>query len=169
VSGVTLATVVLAIVTAGLVVVTYFQVRLARSARDQAIRPLLADPMPRRAEDEPEMLLFGAPGRASVSVPQGHFYFSEAGTGSFQLSVAFENIGAGVAAILSAHTEPRFHGDVNVSRKFAPVGALVRVNVSVLGGTAGSERFADQWWAMDGISVIIDYTDASGKQPQSTR
>ena len=168
-SGVTLATVVLAIVTAGLVVVTSLQVWLARSARDQAVRPLLADPTPRPRGDALEIIQFGAPGRATVSVPPGSLYFSEPGQGAFQFSVAFENIGAGVATIHAAHTEPRFHGDVYVSRKFAPVGSLVRVNVSVLSGMEGSDRFADQWWAMDGISVTIDYTDASGRQHQSSR
>ena len=168
-NGVTLATVVLAIVTAGLVVVTSLQVWLARSARDQVVRPLLADPMARPKGEDPETIQFGAPGRATVSVPPGCLYFSEPGQGAFQFSVAFENIGTGVAIIHAAHTEPAFHGDVYVSRKFAPVGSLIRVNVSVLGGMVGSDRFADNWWAMDGISVIIDYTDASGRQRQSSR
>lgn len=26
----------------------------------------------------------------------------------------------------------------------------------------GAERFKDQWWAMEGIDVIVDYTDTDG-------
>ena len=138
-SGVILATLVLASVTAGLVVVTFLQARLARNGLDQSIRPLLPDPLPRPATAEPEVLLFGNPGRDSVSVLQGRFYFSKAGGGGFKLSVAFENIGAGVATILGARTEPSVLGSVYVSRKFAPVGALVRVNVSIMGRMPGTK------------------------------
>jgi hypothetical protein len=168
-SGVSGATLALAIVTAGLVVVAFLQVRLARLGLDQSIRPLLADPIPRPSTAEPEILLFGAPGRASVSVPQGRLYFSESGAASFELSVPFENIGAGVATILAARTAPRFTGDVYISRKFAPVGATVRVDLSVLSGMPGSDRFKNEWWAMDGISVIIEYSDANEKQHRTSR
>jgi len=51
-----------------------------------------------------------------------------------------------------------------------PVGERVRVNVSILvEGSDATKRFATQWWAMDGFTVAIEYTDADGRQPMVSR
>lgn len=164
-----LATLVVALGTIGLAAVTYRQVGLSRSSLALSIRPFLADPRPAPRESDPEDLLFGAPGRISVQVAHGALFYQGEGSGAFHLSVAFENIGAGVAAVVGAGTEPAVPGDIYVSRKFVPVGAMVRVNLSILTEVSGGERFRDQWWAMEGFSVVIRYTDAGGKQPLITR
>jgi hypothetical protein len=49
-----------------------------------------------------------------------------------------------------------------VSRKFVPIGSLLRVNVSINLGMPQSDRFKSQWWAVDGIDVSVDYKDTNG-------
>lgn len=159
-----LATLVVALGTVALAAATYRQVHLSRSSLDLSVRPFLADPLPPTREGDQEELLFGAPGRISVQVAQGELFYQGEGSDTFYLSVAFENIGAGVAAIVGAETDPAVPGDINVSRKFVPVGAIVRVNLSVLTELPGAERFRDQWWAIKGFSVLIRYADTNGKQ-----
>lgn len=161
---VSVATFVLAALTAGLVVVTYLQGRLARRALDLSIRPLLVNPGQQVADEGVDHILFGPPGRISAKVPRGTLFYQGAGSANFHLSVAFENIGAGAAAIIDARTEPDFPGQVYVSRTFVSVGSQVRVNVSVLVGEPGTERFNDQWWAMDGLAVVVRYSDTNGGQ-----
>jgi hypothetical protein len=166
--SVTTATLVLASVTGGLVLVTLFQVVLSRRALDQSIRPLLADPTRSQGDSDTEQILFGAPGRDSVAVHRGKFYLHRT-TGGLQLSVPFENVGAGVAAITGARTEPAA-GEAYISRGFVPVGGSVRINVSILLGLPTTKKFEDAGpWAYEGFSVIIDYTDARGKQKRSSR
>jgi hypothetical protein len=140
------------------------QADLMLSTLNLGIRPLLADPRPAGFSDiQEEQLLFGAPGRISPTVPWGKLWWDRQPDGSVShFSVAFENIGSGPAAIVAWRTTPGFNGDVYVSRKFVPVGSLLRVNVSVLTAMPGAERFKDHWWAMEGIEVIIDYTDTNG-------
>ena len=159
-------TLVVAVGTVTLALVTYTQVRLSRRSLDLSIRPLLADATPHA--DATENLLFGAPGRISVTVPRGALFYRGDGESTFHISVAFENIGAGVAAIEGGEMDPSI-GDVYVSRKFVPVGEVVRVNVAILTSVPGAERFNDFWWAMDRVTVSIRYTDANGKQPLVSR
>jgi hypothetical protein len=166
---VTVATLMLAALTAGLVVVTYLQGRLARRELELSIRPLLVNPGHELADEGLDRILFGAPGRISVEVPRGELFYRGSGSKNFYLSVAFENIGAGAAAIIDARTEPSFPGQVYVSRTFVPVGSLVRVNVSVLVGEPGTERFENEWWAMDGPVVIVRYSDTNGGQVMVSR
>jgi hypothetical protein len=106
-------------------------------------------------------------------VPAGSFFFESLGSRTLHVSVAFENIGAGVAAVLGARADPaatieevRGHSSIHISRKFVPVGALVRVNVSM---DVGPESFGRGWFNSAGLSIVIDYTDAVGKQFQSSR
>lgn len=164
-----LATLIVALATVALATVTYRQVRLTRTSLDLSIRPFLADPRPASTGSASERLLFGAPGRISVDVPSGTLSFQGAGSGAFHLSVPFENIGAGVAAVVAAETAPSLPGDIYVSRKFVPVGEIVRVNISVLTDLPGAERFKDQWWAMDGLDITLRYTDANGQQELASR
>jgi hypothetical protein len=171
-----LATLVVALGTVALAYVTNRQVRLSRTSLDLSIRPLLADPSPPTATSEAEDLLFGAPGRISAQVKRGALFYTDpsepgrdAAPGEFHLSVAFENIGAGAAAIVDAAVEPSVRGEIYVSRRFVPVGEIVRVNVSVLADLSGMERFRDMWWAMEGLSVLIRYTDSNGGQPLTSR
>ncbi len=109
------------------------QADLALSALSVGIRPLLADPRPAGFADfQEEKLLFGAPGRISPTVPWGNLWWEEDGDGSVRhFSVAFENIGSGPAAIVAWRTNPEIPGSLYVSRKFVPVGSLLRLNVSV--------------------------------------
>ena len=165
----TVATLALAALTAGLVLVTFLQGRLARRALDLSIRPLLVNPGHELADDGLDHVLFGAPGRISVEVPRGALFYEGAGSGNFYLSVAFENIGAGAAAIIDARTEPSVPGQVLVSRTFVPMGSLIRVNVSVLVGEPGTERFKNHWWAMDSLAVVVRYGDANGGQVMVSR
>lgn len=156
-----LVTLVLALATVGLARVSYRQLRLS-------IRPFLADPLPAE-EGAEETLLFGAPGRISPRVPRGALFYTHERPGAFHFSVAFENVGAGVAAVTGADVDPDVSAGVHISRKFVPVGALVRVNVSVLTELPEAEQFRDQFWAMGGVTVSVHYTDANGKQPLMTR
>lgn len=162
------ATFVLAVVTFGLVVVTFQLVRLTRSSVDLSIRPLLADPS-ESADGEEEHLLFGPPMRISPLVPRGKLFYQASSPGSFHFSVALENLGAGVAAITGARTEPKFSGSVWVSRKFVPVGSIVRVNVAVNRSLQGSEPLDEHWWAMNGICVVVEYSDSNGGQRMVTK
>ena len=162
------ATLIVAVVTGGLVLVTLLQVALSRRALDQSIRPLLADPTRNLEASLTEHVLFGAPGRDSVAVQPGSFYLNRT-EGMLQISVPFENVGAGVAIITGAQTTPA-SGEVYISRGFVPVGSSVRINISILLGLKTTEQFEmDGSWAYDGYSVIVDYTDASGKQKRSSR
>ena len=165
----TVATFVVAVVTGGLILVTYSQFRVSRRAFNLSIRPLLADPVPLSGDTlSQELIQFGAPGRDAVTIPTGSFYYNEE-ENRFKISVSFRNIGAGVAVIEDATTEPAISGDTVVSRKFVPVGESVRVNVSILLGLDDSERFGTQWWAMDGFAVSITYSDADGDQWLTSR
>jgi hypothetical protein len=153
----------LAVVTTVLVLKTKGMVEVSRRALEIGVRPLLADPRPAGPEAPEETLLFGAPGRISPSVRQGSIFWNSTKDGGVShFSVAFENVGEGVAAIAAWRTEPELPGDVYASRKFVPVGSLLRINVSVLRGLPGAEPFADQWWAMGGIDVVVDYSDTCG-------
>jgi|SRR5665213_3154513 len=166
--GVTVATIILAVATFGVVLVTYGQLRLARAAAQIATRPLLVDPTPQIAPVPQETILFGAPGRISPTVGLGELFYAQ-GPGTFHLSVAFENAGAGVAAIVGADTEPHFDCDTYVSRRFVPPGSTVRVNIAILTTIAGNEQFDDHWWAMDPLALVIKYTDANGGQPMTSK
>jgi hypothetical protein len=153
----------LAGVTLGLVIKTKGMVDVSRVAFELSVRPFLADPRPAESRTQQETILFGAPGRISPSVPYGSLFWDRGvGGGVDHFSVAFENVGTGVAAILGWRTEPALPGDIYASRKFVPVGSLLRINVSVLHGLPGAERFVDQWWAMEGVEVIVEYSDTSG-------
>ncbi|WP_134438965.1 hypothetical protein [Methylacidiphilum caldifontis] len=129
-----------------------------------SVRPLLVDPYLGIDNPEKETVVFGAPGRATLKVPKGQLYFTPPGEGTFYLSVAFQNVGPGIAAITKAYTEPEIPGEVKISRRFVPTDGLVRVNVSVLLGLAGTERFSTDWWAMGGLSLFVEYTDSTGEQ-----
>ncbi|MGD0145194.1 MAG: hypothetical protein ABSC92_18750 [Rhizomicrobium sp.] len=101
---------------------------------------------------------------------RGEFFHHTTDGGVSHFSIAFENVGSGVAAIAGgARVRPSLMGDVYVSRKFVPVGQIVRVNVSVLRGGRTPECFSTQWWAMDGIEIEIDYTDTNGGDPLTSR
>jgi hypothetical protein len=147
VDAATAATLVVALVTLVLALVTYRLVQVDSRALDLSVRPLLGDPP--APGDLQEVIQFGAPGRDSVSVPAGQFYFNQPGGGIFQVSAALRNIGTGVAAIQKAWTDPSVPGSVEVSRKFVPVGEHVRVNVSVLTDSPGGERFGQFFWAAE--------------------
>lgn len=156
-----ITTLVLAVATIGVATVSYRQLRLS-------IRPFLVDPRP-AGHGEEEQLLFGAPGRISPRVVRGALYYSSEQPGAFHFSVAFENVGRGVAAILGAEVDPSVPGAVYTSRSFVPVGEIVRVNVSILTEPAEAERFRDQWWARGRPAVSVRYTDSNGTQPLVTR
>lgn len=170
--GLTIATLVLAGITAALVGVALLQALITHATLQQSLRPLLADPQPRPASDETELVQFPAPGRDSTMVPAGSFFYQSFSSDHLQVSVAFENIGAGVAAVVGARADPAEiprgvgHSSVHISRKFVPVGALVRVNVSM---DVGPEGFGRGWFGSAGLSVVIDYTDSAGRQFQSSR
>jgi hypothetical protein len=168
VNGLTWATFVLALATAGLVLVAYRQMRLARAGTELSVRPLLVDPSPLVEPVPQETILFGAPGRISPAVGVGAL-FSQSSDGAFHLSVPFENAGGGVAAIQGASIEPEVDADIKVSRRFVRPGATVRVNISVLTQLPGAARFRDQWWAMEPLAVSVSYTDASGRQPMVSK
>jgi hypothetical protein len=159
---VALGTLSLAAVTLFLVRRTARMVQVSERTLSVGIRPLLADPRPPAADAQDEQLLFGAPGRISPTVPWGKLWWKDRPDGSvYYFSVAFENIGSGPAAIVAWRTSLNV-GDVYVSRKFVPVGSLLRVNVSLLLTGSDVDRFKSQWWAMKGINVIVDYTDTDG-------
>jgi hypothetical protein len=164
----TTATLIVAAVTGGLVLATFFQVFQNRKALNQSIRPLLADPTRNHDDGDSERILFGAPGRDSPHVPRGRLYLHRT-SGMLQLSIPFENVGAGVAVITGVRTKPP-SGEVYVSRGFVPVAASVRVNISILLGLLHTEIFGpDGSWAYDGFLVLVEYTDAQGKQKRTTK
>jgi hypothetical protein len=133
---------------------------VAKDALLVGVRPLLADPT-LASDNSAETLIFGAPGRISPDVPYGKlwFDFNEDGTLA-HFSVPFENVGSGVAGVSSARVVPNPNGDVYVSRKFVPVGALLRVNVSVLHPNTDTEQFQSDRWAVNGVLVHVDYTSS---------
>jgi hypothetical protein len=168
----TTATLVVAVGTVGLAFVTLLLVRATRSSLDLSIRPFLADPRPTSKSDEKEQLLFGAPGRISAEVARGALYWlggydenTGEDTAVTNLSVAFENIGAGVAAIVDAEIDPPVSGDVYTSRRFVPVVGIVRVNASIQ--ALPESKYKGHFWVRmpEGVSVAIRYTDANGRQP----
>jgi hypothetical protein len=163
----TVASLVIGAVTLLLVVATFRQGQLAHQSLARSIRPLLADAIEMGTEPAVEYVQFGAPGRDGVRVPPGSLYFDNAG-GKLQVSVPFRNIGAGVAVITGATTTRVEGGSVVVTRKFVPVGELVRVNVSLVVGES-DDPLATQWWAMEGFNVSVDYSDAEGAQPLTSR
>jgi hypothetical protein len=159
---VALGTLSLAAVTLFLALRTARMVHVSERTLSGGIRPLLADPTPAGPDTQDEQLLFGAPGRISPTVPWGKVWWESNPDGSvYHFSVAFENIGSGPAAIVAWRTSLNA-GEVYVSRKFVPVGSLLRVNVSLLLTGPDVDRFKSQWWAMKGINVIVDYTDTNG-------
>jgi len=119
---------------------------------------------------DPEQLNFGAPGRITVEVPHGEIFYRLEPSGVFHISVAFENIGAGVAAIIGAETVPAVPGEIRVSRHFVPVDATVRVIISIQTSEPEGEPFRSQTWALkEAFAVLIHYTDASGQQTMTSR
>jgi len=163
-TGLVLVTGGVVLATMGLVAATFWQGRLTRTALDLSIRPLLADPRP-DPDAPPDVVLFGAPGRQSLKVEVGMLWMRQDGT---QISLPFRNVGAGVAVIMRATTEPLIDGSVYVSRKFVPVGEHVRVNISRAGPPVSKAKVGF-WWAMEPFAVLIHYTDSSGGQPLVSR
>ncbi len=84
------ATLALAALTAGLVVVTYLQGRLARRTLDLSIRPLLVNPGHELADDGLDHVLFRGTRTPLGRGPAGALFYQGAGPGPFYLSVAFE-------------------------------------------------------------------------------
>lgn len=164
---VAVATLALVAVTAILGLATFWLARVSRRSLATSVRPLLVDPG-RRDQTEDEDILFGAPGRITATVRRGELFSQRHDAGNFHLSVAFHNIGPGAAAVVRAYTQPEFPGDVYVSRRFVPSDELVRINISVLAGSPETERFNDEWWAIDGVAVTVEYTDADGEQLMSS-
>lgn len=159
---VTVATLVVAGVTALLALITFWQVRVTRSTLELSVRPLLAN-----AKFDPtrqEKLLFGAPGRISPEVPHGALFYESSTGDAFWLSVAFENIGSGPAAVSGAYVTPAIQASVHVSPTFVAVGEVLRVNFSILTSMPDNERFRDFWWAMDGLAVTVEYSDTNNGQ-----
>lgn len=156
----------LAIATVGTALIV-MQYALTRRSLDLSVRPLLAeaDP-PHTGPDDAETIQFGAPGRNAVKVPLASFYANTDGT---QISVPFRNIGAGAAVITKCATTPAAGGDVSATRKFVPTGEYVRVNVSRIPRIVQGKPTQDQWWAMEGFIVSVDYTDSAGRQAMTSR
>lgn len=153
----------LAAVTLVLALKTKGMVDVSRRALQVSVQPLLADPRPPNPGTPDEHIQFGAPGRISTTAPYGKLYWWQDKDGEVtHFSLAFENIGAGTAAIHGARIEPPIPGDIYISRKFVPVGALLRLNISILQDLPGSEQFKNHWWAMKGIEVSVDYSDVAG-------
>lgn len=159
-----LVTVVVAAANVLLVLVTFYQVLVTRRMLALSVRPLLVDPYQEKDNPEEETAIFGAPGRAAIKVPKGQLYYTQPSEGIFYLSVAFQNVGPGIAAITKAYTAPSILGDIKISRRFVPTNGLVRINVSVLLGLPGTKRFSTQLWATEGLSVFVEYTDSTGEQ-----
>lgn len=162
------ATLVVALGTLALAAVTYQLAATGKKTLETSIRPLLVDPRPASATDRKDMIQFGPPGRRNLEAPRGQLSY-ETNAGGLVVSIAFENVGAGVAAIEKAETDPSVLGTVFVSRKFVPVGEIVRVNVSILVGGDHGDRFAKDTWAMEDFAITISYTDAEGGQPCRSR
>jgi len=163
----TLATLALVVITLGLVIATLWQVRLNRRSLDLSIRPLLAETDPVVEGPNVEDVQFGPPGRTSLRVRLGELALNEDGT---NISLPFRNIGAGVAVITGATTDPEVEGSVVVARKFVPVGEHVRVNVSVQRPESTLPvPQTGHWWAMKPFAILIQYTDAEGRQPLVSR
>ena len=71
--------------------------------------------------------------------------------------------------VTAARTEPG-SGEAKISRGFVPVNGTVRINISILLGMEHTKIFETSGsWAYDGFSVILDYTDARGRQKRSTK
>jgi hypothetical protein len=113
------------------------------------------------------MAKFGAPGRNEVELWEHEFFIQETAD-SFQCSVAFRNVGAGVAVVTSAGTVPSAPGDVVVSRNFVPRGERVRVNVSVQVALPEARALLNAHHS-GSFSVAIGYSDADGGQPLISR
>src|SRR5258708_236501 len=153
-----IATLIIAAMAGGLIV---RQNGLWRRSVDLSIRPLLAEAVP-TSHLHTDVIQFRPPGRESVMSPPATLYLKDDGT---TISVPFRNIGAGVAVITSATTDPPDGtASVQVSRKFVPVGEAVRVNVSRLPGSNTGEG-----WAMKGFAVAIHYVDSAGRQAMTSR
>jgi hypothetical protein len=152
-AGVTLA---LALITRGQGTAIREQAGLAREALTVSTRPLLADARPEEAHES--NIQFGAPMRPRINLPERQgFYFDPDHGGVALCTVPFRNIGAGVAVVTSAKSEPDGSVDVIVSSKFVPSGAVVRVNLSAHAGTSAIDP-------LEGFSVIISYSGADGGQ-----
>jgi hypothetical protein len=155
---VAIATIAVAVATLALALITRGQARLARKALELSTRPLLAEAA---GSTEPDSIQFGAPMRHLINLPVRHgFFFREDPSGAVLCSVPFRNIGAGVAVINSAKSEPNDPAsvvDVIVSSKFVSQGEVVRVNLSAHPGTSTMDP-------LKGFSVFISYSDADGGQ-----
>jgi hypothetical protein len=167
---VAVSTLALVLVTLGLVVVTGVQLVLSRRDVELSVRPLLAEAPEPAADGPPEAVTFGAPGRDTVLIRDGEFWFDrpeQGRSGNVQVSVAFRNVGNGLAVIVGAGTEPEVTGSRKTSRMYVPVGETVRVNVSTLVEDNGDDT--ERWWHYANLAVFVRYTDADGKQPLTTK
>jgi hypothetical protein len=166
---VAVATVLLVLVTLGLVIATFRQVRFGRRSLNLSIRPLLADPLPVPVDAKyTEVLQFGPPGRDSFAVRPGELHVQN-DRSSTQISLALRNIGGGVAVIREVTTDPSVAGSVYYSPKFVPVGETIRINISVLHGVDESQIFEAEQWAYDGFTVAVTYTDGEGDQELTSK
>ena len=111
---VALATLVVAAATVVLAFVTDRLAGLTRSTLDLSIRPLLADPVLVDGTEEMEHLLFGPPGRVEHKVHRGELYVEYT---EERFSVAFENLGAGVATVTGASLDPGSPGAARLASR----------------------------------------------------
>jgi hypothetical protein len=157
VDALALATLLLVAATMLVALAAFRQATLAKNALELSIRPLLADPEPVTSEQEVEWTTFGPPGRDSIRLGVGVFFYREDGG---LVSFPFRNIGSGAAVITNATTEPAINGSVYVARKFVPQGEHVRVNIS---------RTPEGDHQSMPLAVLIHYTDAAGRQAMISR
>lgn len=157
---VTVASFVVAGVTALLAGITLIQATLSRRTLGLSLRPFLVEAQVR--PDVTDDLLFGAPGRISAKAERRPLWYQYEDGQPLYISVAFENIGQRAATIQGARTVPKLLGDHYVTPKFVAPGAVARVNISVHNLLDNDERFTGPWWAMEGLAVEIDYADTDG-------
>jgi hypothetical protein len=139
------------------------QLQLAADALSTTVLPLLAD-VPPSSDAGVDEGVWPPPDRSNYSIRGDQLYL---GTGPYHCSVPFRNVGAGVAVITEAWTEPDLHAEIDVPARIVRPGERFRVNLSVPTHAIAMSPVLKAW--QGSFKVVVAYNDARGGQPLETR
>jgi hypothetical protein len=140
------------------------QLKLTTEALDATVLPLLVD-VPPTSDAERDSGAFGAPGRRPYDLSSHQVYIRFDTPHEF--SAPLRNVGAGVAFIQQAWTEPELPGSLDISSRVVRTGERTRINI-VLPDHAYLDDDVRNTWSSSFVIAVL-YVDARGGQTMVTR
>jgi hypothetical protein len=140
------------------------QLELTTEALNATVLPLLVDVPPSENPGD-DVVVFAAPGRRGYPIRGDTVY--RRSDPPYYCSVPLRNVGAGVAVIQVAWTEPELPGAIEIPGLIVQPGERVRINITLPDHALLDDAVRSAW---DGsFFVAVMYVDARGGQMMITR